>query len=309
MEGITAENQENQNHFLYDSILRQTTQKGRKNLMENYKLIIEDLEKDLRQLDSATLVQIKNIEDQRKLMRIIDMSETPDLFFAARDKLKQLENDLYIQNNPDSWKINYNLTNQSKFSQKIEDIENNKILSFDGNLGQSILNNLSRLSANSAHTERSNLFVEPNNAFDQTKTILLSNESEIEFPIGMFIGAEGLKNWHGRGFDNLKDGKDSNEVINSYAQKPQESAPSVEDMTIYLYPNGDCFCYSGNAHRVAAAIQRGDKTIKFKGSATLKLMKQSQIETPNYYQQSLESGGRNSKETITKLQKLRKFFS
>jgi hypothetical protein len=82
----------------------------------------------------------------------------------------------------------------------------------------------------------------------------------------------------------------------------------VQDMTIYLYPNGECFCYSGNAHRVSAAIKRGDKSIKFKGTATLKLMEQSQIEMPNYYRQSLESGGRNSKQVVSKLQKLRKLF-
>jgi hypothetical protein len=306
MEQILPTNQEINNHFLYDSLSVQNKQKSREKLAGNYQLLVEDLDSELDKYDSNTVSIIKEIDTKENLLRNIDRFDTPDLYTETKAAIETLENNLVKQNSPDLYKIQSNIAQQKQYNETIANINNGDILSFEGNLGQNVLNNLAKVSANANHIDRSHLFVEPNRSFDKNRTVYLSNTKAIDFPIGMFVGAEGLVNWHGREDGILKDNMDSHDVINKYAQIQADTAPSVEDMTIYLYPNGECFCFSGNAHRVAAAIQRGDKTIKFKGTATLKLMNDEQIEMPNHHKQSLESTGRNPKET---LQKLKKYFS
>jgi hypothetical protein len=117
-------------------------------------------------------------------------------------------------------------------------------------------------------------FVSPdvflNYKINQENCIYLKTGAEImEIPTNMFVSAEGFVNWQGRGNHQKKDGESSKTVIENYAKLPADTAPPVTDLEAYLDPSGKLCFVSGNSHRVAAAILRGDPTIKFRGNCTL----------------------------------------
>ena len=176
-----------------------------------------------------------------------------------------------------------------KTKDKIDSLTQQNRLLIEGNRALSILSRLASNSFNSRHTDRVNLFNEINEPYDRSKIVdlsILGMEQQIEFPIGMFISATGFKNWYGRGSDTKKNEKNSNEVINDYASQDSSTAPPVCDITAHLFSSGEIYVNSGNSHRVAAAILRGDKTIKFNGVMTLILVDEERLLLhPNHYSQ------------------------
>lgn len=88
--------------------------------------------------------------------------------------------------------------------------------------------------------------------------------AEIELPTAMFVSAEGFESWQGRSESNQKDNRSSAEVIEDYANQDTQ-APPLSDVAGYLLPDGRLFFKSNNAHRLAAARLRGDKTVAFRG--------------------------------------------
>ncbi len=127
---------------------------------------------------------------------------------------------------------------------------------------------------NAATAETPHQFV-PNERVDfmrkrargQIRTILSPKEEPIDIPIGMFISAESLQSWeNGRGEGEPKNGSTSREEIERYASLPAETAPPVDHANAYMLPDGRVYVSSENAHRVAAAVRRGDTHVKFRGS-------------------------------------------
>ena len=88
---------------------------------------------------------------------------------------------------------------------------------------------------------------------------------ETQIPIGYFVNASSFKSWNGRGVDTHKDGKLSKEVIIKYSLLSHKTAPPVEEIGIYVYNDNYIKIASYNAHRVAAALRRGDKFIVVRG--------------------------------------------
>lgn len=97
----------------------------------------------------------------------------------------------------------------------------------------------------------------------------------MEIPLDLIVNASGFGSWAGR--EGVGSGKDvsgkykdayehkikSIDVIKHYASLPSE-LPPVSEIRIYVQPDGTMFAdnTSGDSHRIAAAILRGDKTIK-----------------------------------------------
>lgn len=140
--------------------------------------------------------------------------------------------------------------------------------------------NLVETSTNADVTDRAHLFVSldyldnfSRKADQEGKTIRLElpRKEVVSIPLGMFISAESFEDWRGREKGFLKDGRESSEVIQEYANM-DSSPPPVDDIRGFLLPDGRLYFKSNNAHRVAAAIQRGDQHINFSGTLDLSIL-------------------------------------
>jgi hypothetical protein len=60
------------------------------------------------------------------------------------------------------------------------------------------------------------------------------------------------------------------DLIKEYASL--DTSPTVEEMTMFVYPSGEVFFQTHNSHRVAAMKLRGDKTIDFQGKMGIVVM-------------------------------------
>jgi len=124
---------------------------------------------------------------------------------------------------------------------------------------------------------------------ESVSLVMDKDDEPIELPIGAFISADSLANWHGRRSDVKKDGRDSLEVIEDYANQSADTAPEIEDLRGYLMTDGRILFVSGNAHRLAAAIRRGDERVKFRGSVVIRPLDETYSELePDYEAQSRE---------------------
>lgn len=111
---------------------------------------------------------------------------------------------------------------------------------------------------------------------DQPRVIIkAAKDQPLEVPLDIVIHAAGFDSWQGRqGAHSGKDvaGEfakhydrkiDSLDVIKHYAALPSE-LPAVSELNLYVQPNGVIFADNGegDSHRIAAAILRGQPTIK-----------------------------------------------
>jgi hypothetical protein len=99
----------------------------------------------------------------------------------------------------------------------------------------------------------------------------------IEVPLSVIVSVAGFDSWKGRtgeGSEKKVSGEyasnyngplDSHDLVKHYASLPTE-LPAVNEVRLFVQPNGIIFGdnVNGDSHRVAAAILRGDKTIKAK---------------------------------------------
>lgn len=92
-------------------------------------------------------------------------------------------------------------------------------------------------------------------------------------PLDLVVYAQGFDTWKGRSgsgkrisgaYGDLYSGNQrSVDTIKHYASLPSE-LPSVDEMRIFVQPDGKIFCDngSGDSHRIAAAMLRGESTVK-----------------------------------------------
>lgn len=164
-----------------------------------------------------------------------------------------------------------------RIRDQIDRAERTHMVTLEGPDARELLANLIGQAPNAGHTDRANLFLdigffEPVNRSQHQVGFDIFGQDPIDIPIGSIVSAEGLDSWYGRGLDESgrqvgKDGKPngSQQAIAEFSSKPAETAPPVNQMLCYLMPDGSVYFKSYNSHRVAAAIRRGDTTIKFQG--------------------------------------------
>lgn len=101
---------------------------------------------------------------------------------------------------------------------------------------------------------------------------ICSSAQPFVVPVDMFVGVAGFESWQGRGestkswsSDYGADTMSSLDVIKHYAGLPSE-IPPISKARIYVQPNGRIFCDngSGDSHRIAAAILRGEPVVRTK---------------------------------------------
>lgn len=110
----------------------------------------------------------------------------------------------------------------------------------------------------------------------QRKIQIEAADDPVDIPLDMLVNAEGFDSWEGRdgqrgaekrvqsqysSFYNAK--SKSLDVIKHYASLPTE-IPPVSTISLFVQPNGVIFGDNdmGDSHRIAAALLRGDETIK-----------------------------------------------
>lgn len=111
----------------------------------------------------------------------------------------------------------------------------------------------------------------PSIDLEEGSVILNANkEKAFEVPLNLIVRAAGFDSWHGRNRHGKSwesaygDGEmNSLDVIKHYAGLPTE-LPPVSEIRVMIQPDGRILCDNGegDSHRIAAAILRGDKTIK-----------------------------------------------
>lgn len=104
-------------------------------------------------------------------------------------------------------------------------------------------------------------------------SIRAEKDEPFDIPLDLVVYAQGFDSWkgrHGSGkhtsgpYGDLYEGNQrSLDTIKHYASLPSE-LPPVDEMRIFIQPDGKIFCDngSGDSHRIAAAILRGDSTVK-----------------------------------------------
>jgi len=267
LESGAKNNEVKRNHPLYAYIQKILSPEGRQNELNRINTIL-GTEKNLR------------------IAEIIDELKT----YPAKYKLAKPKEYGILDIEQNSLRLELGSLDPDQKTEKIIDrrssLETYNELTIGGQRAVSILRALTMNAINSNHTDRALLFTENKNNPARENILHLSTietSTILEIPIGIFESADNLNNWHGEG---IKDNMPSNTVINNYAQLGSQSAPPLDQIAIYLYSDGEIRCNSHNAHRVAAAILRGDETIKFRGTVAVILM-DSEVEPqlPNYYNQ------------------------
>ncbi len=92
-------------------------------------------------------------------------------------------------------------------------------------------------------------------------------------PVTSIISASGFQDWEGRGDVTTvkKDNDDSARVIERYASLDTE-APPIDSLFAVVLPDGKVAFETENAHRVAAAILKGEEFVKFHGQISFSRM-------------------------------------
>lgn len=92
----------------------------------------------------------------------------------------------------------------------------------------------------------------------------------VDIPLTLFITAEEFVSWEeGRGVDT--EGRPaSRNKIEDFASR-ETPIPPVDDISLYVLPDGEVYAKANNAHRVAAAMRRGQETIPFNGAVGAKI--------------------------------------
>lgn len=111
------------------------------------------------------------------------------------------------------------------------------------------------------------------------------DDTPLELPLANFVSAENFSSWEGRKDTNKVDergvARPSTDVVQEYANRGSEGAPPIERVQGYIQPNGMIIFATGSgSHRTAAAVRRGDQTIKAK-SLVLQEVDQDFIPLPN----------------------------
>jgi hypothetical protein len=91
--------------------------------------------------------------------------------------------------------------------------------------------------------------------------VVLSDDGcmPFEIPLKAIISASGFESWVGRGTE------ESRAKIEDYATRETEIPPIKDQLHALVLPNGKIAFLSENAHRVAAAIKKGQDSIGFTG--------------------------------------------
>jgi hypothetical protein len=102
-------------------------------------------------------------------------------------------------------------------------------------------------------------------------TVEAKKDSPLEVPSDSIVYAEGFTSWQGQGEGRRRNANSeygneemsSLDVIKHYAGLPTE-IPPVGEIRAYIQPDGTVFCdnESGDSHRIAAALLRGQATVK-----------------------------------------------
>lgn len=85
----------------------------------------------------------------------------------------------------------------------------------------------------------------------------------VPLPVDKFTYAPEFTNWH-EGRPDAKNGKSSAAVIAKYARMRGDTAAPIQHVVVYMQPDGKVFCglVGDGAHRLAAAMRRGDRSIQ-----------------------------------------------
>lgn len=102
-------------------------------------------------------------------------------------------------------------------------------------------------------------------------TVEARKGAPLEVPTNLMMYAEGFTSWQGRGEGHEQTAKSeygqetmsSLDVIRHYAGLSTE-IPPVDEIRVYVQPDGKVFCdnNTGDSHRIAAAMLRGQQSIK-----------------------------------------------
>jgi hypothetical protein len=92
------------------------------------------------------------------------------------------------------------------------------------------------------------------------------HDNPIDIPISMIVSAERMSDWEGTG--------GWPEKVKKFTALPAETYPPIDELTGYLLPDGRLYFSSQNAHRACAAVQRGDKSIRFSGMMRVNVLEE-----------------------------------
>lgn len=154
---------------------------------------------------------------------------------------------------------------------------NDDAVALAGDRGISTLKLLVSKARNARATTYAHVFVRDRlwkSAYDRScsdMTLLIRVSEPVGIPLGMFASADSFRSWYGRVGDSFKNGKLSSEVIVEYAQR-ETPLPPIEGASAYLLPDDRLYFLSHDAHRVGAAIWRGDPYVKLEGFVTLRTL-------------------------------------
>lgn len=89
------------------------------------------------------------------------------------------------------------------------------------------------------------------------------DEWSTALPVRLFVHAPDFVDWK-RGRADKKNGKSSARVIRQYARQSADTAPPIQHVMVYVQPDGKVFSTleGDGAHRLAAAMRRGDEQIR-----------------------------------------------
>lgn len=148
----------------------------------------------------------------------------------------------------------------------------------------SILRNILSKAKNANQLSSCFLYQQLNLSGLKVRCTLQSNQMYL-IPTHFFASAMQYCNWHGRGKGVQKNGKTSKEVILEYAKRDPKTYPHVQEIDLFIFRDDTVMIRTHNCHRVAAAIYRGDKTIRFKGSCNIIYMPDTDTPSPVYWSQ------------------------
>lgn len=91
----------------------------------------------------------------------------------------------------------------------------------------------------------------------------------MELPVDIFVDAPDFQDWENGRVDS-KNGISSKRTIRQYTRKPQETAAPIQHAIVYIQPDGTVFAslVGDGAHRLAAAMKRGDSSIRVYGDVS-----------------------------------------
>lgn len=114
--------------------------------------------------------------------------------------------------------------------------------------------------------------------------ITVTNESGISIaaadevillPVTGFVSAPDFVNWQDGRRDNPKNGASSKQLMKSYSKRSGDTAPPIQQVVVFHSTDNEGTdqyrfgLYGDGAHRLGAAMQRGDKYIRVGGGVSL----------------------------------------